>query len=163
MTRPTPRRLAPLVPADGAAVFLIGMRINRLTHVWRWLPVLFAMPRMIRELVADPTSGLVGRPRTFVSGRTILVWQQWASVDHLVAYARSTDRAHLPAWQAFNRSVRGNGAVGIFHETYLVDPSTAEGVYVGMEPLGLVNAWGTADADGARWTAEQRRGRVPRR
>ena len=93
MTRPTPRRLAPLVPADGAAVFLIGMRINRLTHVWRWLPVLFAMPRMIRELVADPTSGLVGRPRTFVSGRTILVWQQWASVDHLVAYARSTDRA----------------------------------------------------------------------
>jgi hypothetical protein len=42
-------------------VFLIGMRINRLGKIHRWFPVAQAMPRMIRELAADPRLGLPRR------------------------------------------------------------------------------------------------------
>ena len=31
-------------------VFLIGMRVNRLWKIHKWLPVILAMPRMIKEL-----------------------------------------------------------------------------------------------------------------
>lgn len=154
------QRLAPTVPAEGAVVFLIGMRINRLWQVWRWFPVFLAMPRMLSELARDPGLGLVGRPRTFLSGRTILVWQQWRSFDQLEAYARAAGHAHLPAWRDFNRRTRGNHAVGIYHETYLARPGTVEGVYVNMPPFGLGAAFGTQEAEGAARTAAQRIGRT---
>ena len=35
-------------------VFLIGMRVNRWWKPWSWLRVALAMPRMIRELQAQP-------------------------------------------------------------------------------------------------------------
>jgi fumigallin biosynthesis monooxygenase-like protein len=38
-------------------VFLIGMRINRFWKLHKWLPVARAMPRRLRELQQDPTSG----------------------------------------------------------------------------------------------------------
>lgn len=38
-------------------VFLIGMRINRLWKVHKWLPVARAMPRMLAELAAAPEHG----------------------------------------------------------------------------------------------------------
>jgi hypothetical protein len=55
--------------------FLIGMRINRPLMPWKWMPVPAAMPKMIAELMRNPELGLRGRPRTFLSGRTILVMQ----------------------------------------------------------------------------------------
>jgi hypothetical protein len=72
--------------ADGKVLFLIGLRFNRLWQVWKWLPVFGAMPRMLRELAKNPDLGLVGCPRTFVSGRTILVWQYWESFEKLEPY-----------------------------------------------------------------------------
>lgn len=41
-------------------VFLIGLRINRPWKAWKWLPVLVAMPRMLRELTESPGSGFLG-------------------------------------------------------------------------------------------------------
>ncbi len=41
-------------------VFLIGMRINKIWKVHQWLPVFLAMPRMIKELKANPDSGFLG-------------------------------------------------------------------------------------------------------
>ena len=41
-------------------VFLIGMRINRMWKIHKWLPAAMAMPRMLRELQSDPESGLLG-------------------------------------------------------------------------------------------------------
>lgn len=61
------RYTADLGDRDGVVVFIIGMRVNRLWEVWRWLPVFAAMPRMIIELAKDPSRGLLGRPRTFLS------------------------------------------------------------------------------------------------
>jgi Domain of unknown function (DUF4188) len=37
--------------------------------------------------------------------RTTIMVQYWRSMDQLLAYAKTRDAAHLPAWQAFNNAV----------------------------------------------------------
>ncbi|MEI8239942.1 MAG: DUF4188 domain-containing protein, partial [Actinomycetota bacterium] len=75
------------VGADGKVLFLIGMRLNKIWQPWKWLPVATAMPRMLIELQKNPSLGLVGKPSTFLSGRTILVWQYWESFEKLEEYS----------------------------------------------------------------------------
>ncbi|HXS97713.1 MAG TPA: DUF4188 domain-containing protein [Candidatus Limnocylindrales bacterium] len=41
-------------------VFVITMRINKLWKVHKWMPVFFAMPRMLKELARQPESGFLG-------------------------------------------------------------------------------------------------------
>jgi hypothetical protein len=142
--------------ADGKVLFLIGLRFNRLWQVWKWLPVFGAMPRMLRELAKNPDLGLVGRPRTFVSGRTVLVWQYWESFEKLEHYARSVEAEHLPAWRRFNQKVRDNGAVGIYHETVLLSDNTVETVYANMPDFGLAAVTGAVPAKKRGQTAKTR-------
>lgn len=147
------------VPDGQPVVFLVGMRINRLWQPWRWVPVVIAMSTMIPELMRDRGHGLLGRPRTLVSGRVITVLQYWQSFEHLESYARSAEHRHLPAWRAFNRRSRGNSAVGIYHETYLVTPGAVESMYVNMPDFGLGAAVGTTPVGPGSNTAAQRLGR----
>lgn len=132
--------------ADGKVLFLIGMRFNRLWQFWKWLPVFASMPRMLRELQKNPELGLVGTPRTFLSGRTVLVWQYWESFEKLAEYARATDNAHLPAWRSFNKKIRDNGSVGIYHETIVLSDATVETVYGNMPTFGLATVTGAVPA-----------------
>lgn len=142
--------------ADGKILFLIGMRINRLWQVWKWFPVFTAMPRMLIELRKNPELGLVGTPRTCLSGRVILVWQYWESFEKLAAYARANDRVHLPAWRAFNQKVRDNGSVGIFHETIVLSDANVETVYGNMPAFGLAAVTGAVPAGRRGQTARAR-------
>ncbi|MEM8959511.1 MAG: DUF4188 domain-containing protein [Pseudomonadota bacterium] len=137
-------------------VFLIGMRINKPLRVAAWLPVARAMRRMIRELYASPAeSGFLGH--TGLGGFTFV--QYWQSFEHLEAYARAPEQKHWPAWTAFNRRVRetGRGAVGIWHETYMVEAGAYETLYRGMPAHGLGKCGRLVPATGARMEA---RGRV---
>lgn len=124
-------------------VFLIGMRINRFRAVGSWLPVLRAMPRMLKELSSDPGSGLLAA-RTLLGGpRFFCVVQYWSSPEKLLAYASAPDRQHRPAWAAFHRRARENaGAVGIWHETYVVPAGRYESMYGWVPPIGLGQATG---------------------
>lgn len=119
-------------------VFHIGMQIN---HWWRpdlWLPAFTDMPRMLRELMTDADSGLLGFELLFGSGGPYVV-QYWSSIDKLYAYASSPAQEHRPAWTRFNKRARkATGAVGIWHETFLVD--RAESIYVATKPMGLPKA-----------------------
>jgi hypothetical protein len=136
-------------------VFLIGMRVNRPWKIWRWLPVAIAMPKMLIELAMHPELGLLNA-RTHFGFPNILVVQYWKSFEALEAYARSADSKHLPAWQAFNRAVGSNGDVGIWHETYVVKPSTYENIYNNMPPYGLGAAGTLVPAQGHRKAARER-------
>ena len=136
-------------------VFLIGMRINRLWKLWKWVPVLAAMPRMLRELAAHPALGLLHAQPQF-GLRNLWVVQYWKSAEHLRAYAHAAGHAHLPAWQAFNAKIGTNGDVGIWHETYVVPPGHAESVYVNMPRHGLGLAGSLFPAKGERATASKR-------
>jgi hypothetical protein len=132
--------------ADGKILFLIGMRINQLWKPWKWVPVFVAMPRMLVELQKDRSLGLVGKPRTLLSGKVVMVWQYWESFEKLEAYSKATDRAHLPAWRSFNKKVRNNGSVGIFHETIVLADDRVETVYGNMPVFGLAAVTGAVPA-----------------
>jgi hypothetical protein len=144
---------------DGeVVVFLIGMRINKLWKIHKWLPVAMAMPRMLRELGQNPNLGFLGSHSWF--GRTVIVLQYWRSVEDLQAYAKNRDQAHLPAWAAFNRAVGKNGDVGIWHETYRTREGDYETVYANMPPFGLGKATKLVTATGRRESAAGRIARV---
>ena len=137
-------------------VFLIGMRINRPLKVHRWLPVFVAMPRMIRELEADPGSGFLGATQGLMTTGPTLI-QYWRSFEQLERYARDPDGRHFPAWKRFNQTVRASGDVGVWHETYRVAAGGAESVYGNMPRIGLARA-GTHRALGSTSTAARRIG-----
>jgi hypothetical protein len=67
-------------------------------------------------------------------------------MEKLFAYAHDRDGEHFPAWAAFNRKVAGNGAVGIWHETYMITPENAENIYNNMPAFGLGAAIGVKKA-----------------
>lgn len=144
-------------PDESFVVFLVGMRVNRLWRAHRWLPVAAAMPRMLRQLADDPESGLLGT-RTTVGWRTITVIQYWDSVESLTEYARDPASEHLPAWVDYNREVGGSGDVGIWHETYRVDPGDTESVYRNVPAFGLGEATGTRPATEESESAARRLG-----
>ena len=144
---------------DGeVVVFLIGMRFNKWWKIHKLLPVLTAMPRMLKELEQNPDLGLLAYHQFF--GRTVLILQYWRSVEHLNAYAKNRDRAHLPAWAAFNKAIGTNGDVGIWHETYKTRAGDFETIYANMPLFGLAKATKMVRASGKRQSAEGRMARA---
>lgn len=133
-------RLTANASNEPVVVFLIGMRVNRWWKVRQWLRTAMAMPRMLRELGEHPELGLLGGESWF--GRTTILVSYWKSVDHLFAYAKLRNADHLPAWRAFNKHIATNGDVGIWHETYVVQPGASESVYVNMPEFGLGKVMG---------------------
>lgn len=157
MPRIVPERMTAQVDGD-FVVFRIGIRINAFWKVHEWLPVFLAMPRMLRELDADPESGLLGY-QTHFGVRNHMLTQYWRSFEHLRQYARDSDGEHLPAWKRFNREVGSSGDVGIWHETFLVRDGEYEAVYNNMPPFGLGEFAELVPASGRFETAAGRLGR----
>lgn len=140
------------VQLDGDfVVFLIGMRINRWWKFHKWIPVATAMPKMLKELSQKPESGFLGSE--FSLG---VIVQYWKSFEQLEAYAKDRDGLHYPAWKAFNKNVRSNGDVGIWHETYKVNAGNYECVYNNMAPYGLGKVGKLVSATGSREHASGR-------
>jgi len=117
-------------------VFLIGMRVNRPWKPRQWWFVATAMPKMLKELEADPESGFLGAQQALMFGGLAVV-QYWRSFEHLERYARNPDAAHLPAWREFNKRIRGDGDIGIWHETYKIRAGEYEAIYGNMPQVGL--------------------------
>jgi len=144
-------------PDKPFALFLIGMRVNTLLAVNRWLPVTRAMTRMQAELAKKPDAGLLWQ-RNFLSGRITLLLQYWESGDRLFAFAHDREGEHFPAWSDFNRKAKDNHAVGIWHETYLLKPEDCENIYRDMPAFGLGGAIGVKNASPARASARSHGG-----
>jgi len=155
MTEVIPGRMTHDYDGD-LVVFLIGMRINKPWRLDLWLPVFTAMPAMLAELSKDKDSGLLGYRLTFGAGGPLLV-QYWNSHEKLYQYASNRDAAHRPAWAAFNRRARkAPGAVGVWHETYVVE--RAESIYAGMPVSGLAAATSSVPVGRRGETAAERLG-----
>ncbi len=143
------------VTSDPFVVFLIGMRINRLTAVRQWLPVSRAMTPMIKTLYEYPEKGFLGG-HSFFAWRMPMLVTYWRSFEDLEAFARNPSDPHLPAWKKFNQAVGDDGSVGIWHETYLMEPGNYECVYGNMPRFGLGAVMEHVPAVGYYHTARKR-------
>ncbi|MEU2737194.1 DUF4188 domain-containing protein [Streptomyces sp. NPDC007095] len=132
--------------AEGdVVVLLIGMRVNHFWAVHQWVPVFFAMLRMVRDLERDGSRGLLGRVLLTASPRTYYVVQYWESKEKLYAYASAPDMFHHRVWAIINRKERAGKVrqhVGIWHEAYVVPEGSYESIYADMPPFGLAAAHG---------------------
>ncbi len=137
-------------------VFVIGMRINQLWRIDKWLPVARAMGPMIAELAANPDSGFLGCEQLSQGFRTQMLVQYWRDFDSLESYARAREQKHLPAWAAFNLKVGNHPSVGIFHETYCVETASYETIYGNMPNWGLGRIAGIVPATGRHKSARLR-------
>ena len=113
-------------------VFLVGARINKWWLLPLSLPILAKMRKMQQELLSDPNSGLLGIQRL---GSADV--QYWRSVDDLMRYATDKRREHQPTMKKFFQKIFRNEAVGIWHETYIVQAGNYENVYTNMPAFGL--------------------------
>lgn len=137
-------------------VFMIGMRVNRLLAVHKWLPTMLAMGPMLNTLYRHPEKGFLGA-RTFISWRQVMVVQHWRSFEDVERFARSQDDPHLPAWRRFNKAVGyKTPSVGIWHETYLVEAGHFEALYGNMPTVGLAAATKHVPVTSRRDSARQR-------
>jgi hypothetical protein len=139
------------------AVFLIGMRINQLWAVHKWMPVAAAMPTMQVALKKNPAKGLLGL-ENWVRWREVISVQYWRSFEDLENFALNPSDPHLQAWKDFNRRVGSNGSVGIWHETFMVNAGQFECVYGNMPLFGLAAGTDHVPAIGNRETARLRLG-----
>ncbi len=130
------------------------LRFNQLWKIHKWLPVMIAMPKMIKELYANPHLGLIHHEMWM--SRTIIMVQYWRSMDQLLAYAKSKESEHLPAWKSFNQKVGKDGSVGIWHETYQVSHGAYENIYANMPAFGLGKAGILEKVQGNRESAKGR-------
>ena len=138
-------------------VFLIGMRINKIFALNKWLPTAMAMKPMLETLYKHPEKGFLGG-ETFLYSRGVGLIQYWRSFEDLERFARSPEEPHLSAWQRFNRVVGADGSVGIWHETYLINPGNYEAIYGNMPIFGLAAATKHVPMTGRKETARQRVG-----
>ena len=137
------------------AVFVFGMRLNRLRGLPRYLWGLRVLRRILRDLDAHPEHGLLAG-RVYRAGRTLIAVQYWESFDALDAWARDHRLPPRKPWQRYLREALGDEAMGLWHETYLASPGSWEGVYVNMPPWGLAEGGEAVEMQATRGSARQR-------
>lgn len=141
-----------VVRDKGFVVFLIGARVNKWWLLPIALPILSKFQKMVKELRADPDSGLLAHQDLGLGGSV----QYWESVEHLNRYASDKKRSHEPTWRAFFRKLFKPEAVGIWHETYVIEPSQFECIYTNMPRFGLGQVGPLVEAEGSLNRADSR-------
>ncbi len=119
-------------------VFMVGMRVNQLTAVRKAYFVASEFVNMQHVLADHPEKGCLHGELFFrLFPFTTTFMSYWRSFDDLEHFARAKDDVHLAAWQQFYRKVGTDGTIGIWHETYTIQPGNNEAIYVNMPPFGL--------------------------
>ncbi|WBB78420.1 DUF4188 domain-containing protein [Micromonospora sp. WMMD882] len=131
-------------PDSDIALFLIGLRINRLRSLRGGLRVVTSMLRLLDDLHDDHDSGYRGHRILFgPTPREMTVLQYWASREQLLAFATDPGHRHRAAWREFERMVRSSaGGVGLWHEIYRVPRDGISSFYLDVPPLGLAAVTG---------------------
>ena len=120
-------------------VFLIGMRINRLSAIHRWPKPAWNTYKMVGHMAKEPPDGYLGG-ELFFYWRGIGMIQYWRDFDALETFARDSDRPHLAAWRQLAAQTANDTTFGYWHETYKVAPDNYECIYGSMPGFGLANA-----------------------
>ena len=84
------------------------------------------------------------------------LWSSTGAPSRIWSGLRNPDDPHLPAWRRFNQTIGTDGSVGIWHETYAVEPGHHEAIYNNMPVFGLAKASEHVPAQGRLETARRR-------
>jgi Domain of unknown function (DUF4188) len=156
MSKVVPGRFSAQID-ESFVVFAIGMQVNNLWAIDKWLPTARAMGPMLNVLHQYPEKGFLGQESFFrLFPICTMMMTYWKSFEHLEHFARNTDDPHLEPWREFNRSIGNDGSVGIWHETYLVPAKQSESIYVNMPIFGLAAATNHVPIVGRKETARRR-------
>ncbi|MBC7810038.1 MAG: DUF4188 domain-containing protein [Burkholderiales bacterium] len=140
-------------------VFLIGMRVNNFFAFRKWTRAAGAMTGMLNVLATHSDKGMLWAHNYFWPyPLSFMLQSYWRSFEDLERFARDKSDPHLEAWRRFNREVGADGSVGIWHETYKIEPGESETVYGNMPLFGLAAATKSVPATGRRETARRRLG-----
>ena len=133
---------------ESVVVFLVGVRINTWWKVRYWLPLLLAMPTMLRELVTAPGSGLLGYRLLVGPGpRQAMLVQYWSGPEELRAFAEDRTGSHRSAQRRFWRHYADcRGVVGFWHEIFVVEQGAHHSLYGNMPPAGIGGLYGVREA-----------------
>lgn len=142
-----------VLPTKPVTIFLIGLHVSKWHKIHKWLPVLLAMPPMLKELSKDASLGCLSF-EMFFKYRGVMIVQYWEDNEKLLSYSRMP--THLKAWRKFSKALKNNDAVGFYHETYNVDTNQYENIYINMPDFGLGKAFGNQPVNQATQTAKQR-------
>lgn len=137
-------------PPPGTTLVLFGLRVNRWTSAWSWLPLVRALRRMLVEAEASPeTSGLLWSS-LWRDGRVFTVLSYWRDMDSAMGWAQDSRFEHVRVWQRYNRGrVGDSGDIGLWHEVIEIDPERLHTLYRDMDPRGLAAATRYEEADAA--------------
>lgn len=138
-------------------VFLIGMRINKFWRFNKWVSVASAMGPMLQSLFTNPEKGFLHAEFFWNFSGPCLI-QYWRSFEDLENFARNPSDPHLGPWKKFNQAIGSTSIVGIWHETYTVNPDQYETMYGNMPKFGLAAATEHVQIAGRRETARLRLG-----
>ena len=130
------RTARPDVPV---VVFAIGMRINELWAVHRWLRPTLDTVRMWWHVQRHHPEGYLSG-YLFVYARGVGMMQYWRDFESLEAMAHDDSQPHLQAWRRLAAQTRTSKTFGYWHETYRVEPGTSETIYGSMPAFGLAAA-----------------------
>lgn len=124
---------------DGVTVFAIGMRINRIVAVHRWLRPTVNTVRLWWHIQHHHPPGYL-HGYLYVYWRGVGMMQYWKDFESLETFSRETTRPHLAAWRQLATLTRHDQTFGYWHETYQVAPGAYEAIYGSMPRFGLAQA-----------------------
>ncbi|MFC3885554.1 DUF4188 domain-containing protein [Bacillus songklensis] len=121
---------------DGFVVFIIGVRLNKIRALFKWLSAIKAMMPMLKELYQNPELGFL-QEQTVIGWRTVTTIQYWRTYEQLETYSKGN--IHSEALKNFYKKIGKSGSVGLYHETYKVEKD--ESLYINMPVYGLAKAF----------------------
>jgi hypothetical protein len=119
-------------------LFMVGMQCRSWRSFWKIPLIARRMKQMQKELKNDRESGLIWG-ENFTSQRpfTTLYLSYWKSSDHINRFVTDKKFSHLSSVKEYFQRFRDDPDIGVWHETYEVDPQKTENLYFGMAPFGV--------------------------
>ncbi len=138
MARIFPGRFTAEIPGP-FVVFAIGMRLNRMFAIHKWLKPGIDTFQMVRLLARNPPDGYLGG-QLFLYWRGLAMLQYWRSFEQLEDFAKDRTLPHAAAWGNLLRQTQTDQTFGYWHETYQVQEGRYECIYGSMPKFGLARA-----------------------